>query len=249
MKKKIIILGILATAVLTGCTNPFTASRSAEAVVAEPGVDEVTDDTFSPDGVNGASGLDVADGSNVSSGAVVDDAVVDDGEGSDSSSSGDVSDDSEATEGVTEDELRALMDNNLYVIFNIYYYGNLAVAESPVDGSLYQVVDPEFPDYASLEAYLSSVYCAEYVSELLSQPTYVNRDGALYMDMSYATGGGYYTDWTDATFEITSSNDKQCTFTVTGSVQWPGEDTTEPYTAAGTVVYENGMWLLTTYIE
>ncbi len=150
---------------------------------------------------------------------------------------------------LTTDTVKHLMEENLYVVFNIFWYKQLQVSDTPYEGSLYPVIDPQFPDYASLENYLNTIYCSAYVIELLNEPLYVNIDGGLYLDMNYASGGGYYVDWTNATYEITSVSDTQATFTATGTAQWPGEETTEPYTAAGTLVLENGRWVLTGFVE
>ncbi len=158
-------------------------------------------------------------------------------------------DDGATSSELTTDTIKSLMDENLYVIFNIFWYGYLQCDEASIDGSLHQVTDPMFPDYASLENYLSSIYCEAYVNEILNGTLYVNVDGALYVDYNYIAGGGYYTDWTNATYEITSQSETEATFIATGTAQWPGEETTEPYTAEGTVVYENGRWVLTGFVE
>ncbi len=169
-----------------------------------------------------------------------------DGVGTDNGGSGDGT----ASSELTTDTVKALMEENVYVIFNIFWYGNLQYNyDAVVNDSLYPVTDPAFPDYASLENYLSSVYSEACVDQLLDGTLYVNLDGALYIDAMYMTGSGYYTDWTNATYEITSVSDTEATFTVTGTYIAPDGSYTEPYTSTGTVVFENGKWLLTSLIE
>lgn len=159
---------------------------------------------------------------------------------------------------ITEEELRALMDKNIYVNLSVFGVSNLPLKVEEIDYDkerFYQVKEEAFPDYAAFENYIRSVYCKETADMYLYKypteeaPMYVNMDGKLYLD-SYSMGGkGYYVDWSEYTIEVTKSDENVCEFTVTATVEWPAENAIkEPYTVQGVAVKENGVWLLQSMI-
>lgn len=153
--------------------------------------------------------------------------------------------------GITEAELRALFDENLYCMWNVFEIDCLEYGEEPVKGdSIYRVTE-RFSSYEDFEGYLRSVYCKETADMLLydfpqeGNPRYLNIDGELCVDITLVGGKGYYVDWTDYTIEIVSSDDTSCTFVVKGILNEPADvPVDEEYSVAGVAVYEDGKWVL-----
>lgn len=157
-------------------------------------------------------------------------------------------------QSVSEDTLRELIDKNVYCNLKIFC-GSLPTKESDVDTqttTLHQVSEEAFPDYASFEKYVRSVYCKDTADMYLyNYPTegaqkYRNVDGKLYIDLQYDNSKGYYVIWDDYTITIDSSSADKCEFTVKAAVEMPADKPVkEEYTVKGTAVYENGKWVLT----
>lgn len=167
---------------------------------------------------------------------------------------GTVTDVTDATDAsVTETEIRALVDENLNCMRDIFVLGMLPTEDAPIQGEwIYQVKEDIFRDYAEFESYVRSVYCKETADMYLydypyeGEPKYVNIDGKLCANKYLDGGRGYYVDWTDYALTIESVKDGRCQFTVTCLVEWPAENpVAEEYPVSGEAIYENGRWLLT----
>ena len=165
-----------------------------------------------------------------------------------------------AEQTVSEEMLRELIDKNIYCNLNIFSGSlPLALADEGKDveidmqnNTLYQVSEKAFPDYASFEEYIRSVYCKETADMYLNNypyegvQKYKNVDGKLYIDLKYDGGKGYYVIWDDYKITIDSSSADKCEFTVKAAVEWPAENpVVEDYVVKGTAVYENNRWVLT----
>lgn len=165
-----------------------------------------------------------------------------------------------AEQTVSEEMLRELIDKNIYCNLNIFSGSlPLALADEGKDveidmqnNTLYQVSEKAFPDYASFEEYIRSVYCKETADMYLYNypyegvQKYKNVDGKLYIDLKYDGGKGYYVIWDDYKITIDSSSADKCEFTVKAAVGWPAENpVVEDYVVKGTAVYENNRWVLT----
>lgn len=164
-------------------------------------------------------------------------------------------------QAVSEGILRELIDKNVYC--NLYIFcGSLPLEDEEIEtgtdaqtNSLYQVSEKAFPDYASFEEYVRSVYCKETADMFLYNypfegvQKYRDIDGKLYIDLKYDGGKGYYVIWDDYTITIDSSSEDRCEFTVKAAVEWPAENpVVEDYVVKGTAVYENNRWVLTEMI-
>lgn len=154
--------------------------------------------------------------------------------------------------GITEDEIRSLMKENLNCMYNIFCLGMLPAQGEAVENNVYLVDPSYFKDYASFESYVRSIYCEKTADMYLNNypyegvKKYENRDGMLYENRDYDGGKGYYVDWSEYTVTIDSVSDTECTFTMVASVEWPAEHPVkEPYEVKGKAVYENGKWLFT----
>lgn len=153
---------------------------------------------------------------------------------------------------VSEDELRALMEENLFCMRYVFTLGTLPHGDDPVQGeSVYKVEDERFQTFADLEEYVRSVYCTETADMYLynypyeGEPLYFDVDGQLCLDINRAGSKGYYVDWTDFGLTITSANDTVCEFTVTGLAEEPAaEPTYTEYTVNARAVCEDGKWVL-----
>lgn len=158
-------------------------------------------------------------------------------------------------ESISEEELSALIAENIYCneIFNIKTLPTVKEIDYESDENLYEVDSARFPDYASFEQYIRSVYCESKAEELLHNnpyegtEKYTNVDGKLYKDINLIGEKGYYVDWSEFSFTIDSVEDGICDFTLFAKgVEYPGDDPTlEEYSVKGTAVMENGGWRLT----
>ena len=133
-----------------------------------------------------------------------------------------------AEQTVSEEMLRVLIDKNINCNLNIFSGSlPLALADEGKDveidmqnNTLYQVSEKAFPDYASFEEYIRSVYCKETADMYLYNypyegvQKYKNVDGKLYIDLKYDGGKGYYVIWDDYKITIDSSSADKCEFTV-----------------------------------
>ena len=164
---------------------------------------------------------------------------------------------SSTSTSISEEKLRALMDENINVNLNIFGVRSLPFEEEEVNDetTIYQVKQDVFPDYASFENYIRSIYCEETADMYLynypveGAQKYVNQDGKLCVDLQFEGGNGYYVDWSDYTIEIVSATETECEFIVKASVEWPAEEPVkEDYEVTGKAILENGAWVLTEMI-
>lgn len=171
----------------------------------------------------------------------------------------------ESTEEVTTEQevsteleptIRALFDENFYVITQVYYLGCLPIKGEYVDGTdVYEVDCDKFPTYQAFEDYIKSVYAEPTAIMLLNdypfegQQMYLDVDGKLYIDMTKIGGKGYYVDWSNYTVEIKDVTDSTCNFVLHASVEYPAEEPTpEPYDVEGSMTLQNGSWVLDTVL-
>lgn len=153
---------------------------------------------------------------------------------------------------VSEEELRTLMEENLYCMRYVFTLGTLPYGESPIQGeNIYKVEDERFATFADLEEYVRGVYCKETADMYLynypyeGEPLYIDIDGQLCIDIYRAGAKGYYVDWTDFGLTITSADDSVCEFTVTGLAEEPADEPTfTEYTVNAKAVCEDGKWVL-----
>ena len=157
---------------------------------------------------------------------------------------------------LNEKGIRALVDENINCITNIFEQGALPTQGKPLKDHIYQVDGSKYKSYAEFEAYILSVYCSKTANMLLKNypskgdPKYLNIDGKLCINMDKVGGRGYYVDWTEYKVKITKSEDETCEFTLTASIEGPSETPTkEEYTVDSSAVYENGHWLLKAVIH
>lgn len=153
---------------------------------------------------------------------------------------------------VSEDELRTLMEENLFCMRHVFTLGTLPHGDVPIQGeSVYKVEDDRFQTFTDLEEYVRSVYCTETADMYLynypyeGEPLYFDADGQLCIDIYRSGEKGYYVDWTDFGLAIIYADDTVCEFTVTGLAEEPAaEPTYTEYTVNAKAVCENGRWVL-----
>lgn len=160
-------------------------------------------------------------------------------------------------EAMMEATIRGLMTENLNCMYNIFDLNSLPIQGEMKEGEwIYPVDESQFASYAAFEDYIRSVFCQETADLYLKNypqegnPRYLNKDGKLYINKQFDGGKGYYVDWSNYTVSIDSISDTTCEFTVTGSVEWPADKPVkEDYPVKGSVVLENGKWLLSKMIH
>ncbi|WP_105616366.1 hypothetical protein [Vallitalea okinawensis] len=82
-------------------------------------------------------------------------------------------------------------------------------------GPEYPVISNRFKSFEDLETFLYSTYVKEYADHMLytweqgNEPLYLNVDGQLYIDSTYAGARGYYVDWNNYTIEISNISENQ----------------------------------------
>lgn len=162
----------------------------------------------------------------------------------------------EVKEEAMKETLNGLIKENLRCMYEIFILSMLPSQGEPLDEWKYQVSEEYFKDFAEFEAYVRSVYCKETADRYLynfpceGDPKYVNIDGKLYENRMYDGGKGYYVDWSSYTIDIDSLTDDKCEFTVNCTVEWPAEKpVVEPYPVKGTVILQDGKWVLTEMIS
>lgn len=155
---------------------------------------------------------------------------------------------------LTEERLKWLVDESIYCNLKLFGMGNLVLDEELINHEgreLRLVKEEKFPDYATFEEYVRSVFCKETADMYLynfpyeGEAEYVNVDGKLYVDTALLGAKGYYVDWSEYTMEIKSQAQDRCEFTVTASMEEPAEvPKKEPYVVEAVAVLEDGRWLL-----
>ncbi len=163
-----------------------------------------------------------------------------------------------AVNSVTEEELRRLMEKNIYCNLNIFA-GSLPLENKDYvfdENDTVQQVDADvFGSYSEFEEYVRSVYCKETADMLLydypyeGDPKYLDIGGDLFLNTLYSGEKGYYVDWTDFTVIINYADEAECGFTVKASAEYPGEAAeAEDYIKESKAVLEKGKWLLSEMI-
>lgn len=82
-------------------------------------------------------------------------------------------------------------------------------------GPEYPVISDRFKSFEDLETFLYSTYVKEYADDMLytwkrgDKPLYLNVNGQLYVDSTYAGARGYYVDWNNFTIEISNISENQ----------------------------------------
>lgn len=154
---------------------------------------------------------------------------------------------------LSDEELRTLIEENIYcnMIYNLKNLPTKEEIDYESEKYLYETDSEKFPDYASFESYIRSVYCKAEADRLLydcpyeGMPMYTESDGKLCIDSRYLGSKGYYVDWTDFSFSINSSDNDRVSFTLFGKAEYPSDEPViEEYSVSGAVVYENGSWRL-----
>lgn len=151
-----------------------------------------------------------------------------------------------------DETVRQLFQKNIDCMMNIFCINHLPYDEESVqEGHLCKVSEERFAGYADFEEYIRSVYCAEEAERLLQdfpyegEPLYRDVEGVLYIDLNLIGAKGYFVDWTDCKITVDDLTAESCAFTATGMMEEPAEELVqEAYTVNGTVVQENGKWVL-----
>lgn len=154
---------------------------------------------------------------------------------------------------ISDDELNSLIRENIYcnMIFNLKTLPTKEEIDYESENYLYETDSEKFPDYASFESYIRSVYCEAEADRLLydspyeGMPMYTESEGKLCIDSRFLGSKGYYVDWTDFSFVINSSDNNRVSFTLCGKAEYPSDEPViEEYSVEGAAVYENGGWRL-----
>ncbi len=154
---------------------------------------------------------------------------------------------------ITPAKIDRLFEENLYCVKYLFVLSTLPYADDPVQGeNIYPVMSDRFDSYASLEAYLRTVYTDAEVARLLDKdgdPIYTEVDGKLCVNTKRIGGKPYPVDWNGHSIEIDSRDENGCTFTAVGKYIDDSADVgPAPYRAEGRAVYENGRLLLSEMI-
>ncbi len=161
-------------------------------------------------------------------------------------------DDDEAFD-ISEDELNSLIKENIYcnMIYNIKTLPTKEEIDYESENYLYESDSEKFPDYASFESYIRSVYCEAEADRLLynspyeGMPMYTESEGKLCIDSRFLGSKGYYVDWSDFSFTVNSSENNRVSFTLCGRAEYPSDEPViEEYLVEGAAVHENGGWRL-----
>lgn len=166
--------------------------------------------------------------------------------------SDEIIDDVEAFD-ISYDELKILVEENIYcnMIYNVKTLPTKEEIDYESENYLYETDSEKFPDYASFESYIRSVYCEAEAERLLyncpyeGMPRYTELNGKLCVDSRYLGSKGYYVDWTNFSFTINSSDNNRVSFTLCGKAEYPSDEPViEEYLVDGVAVYEDGGWRL-----
>lgn len=148
-----------------------------------------------------------------------------------------------------------LLQQNYRIFFDMFRYHQLTLdVPENNDGNdmIFPVKDSTFTTYEQLESYVRSTYVKSFADSLLGEGLYLNRDGKLYGDMSKFSGGGYYVDWKNYTFDVTDITENTAVVTIQTTDSPPNPEGTDEkidITLTGKLVKENGKWLLENIIQ
>ena len=126
------------------------------------------------------------------------------------------------TTEVTGDELMTdlvrLVEGNKKCVFDLFVLDFLPCDGGGSDSPVVQVHSEEFPTFADLEQYVTSIYCGEESIRLLygsdGNALYLDVDGVLYTDIMMRGGMGYYVNWDDYEIIIRDVRAETCDFDV-----------------------------------
>lgn len=135
--------------------------------------------------------------------------------------------------------VKDLMTNNAEFL-DFYTYGDLETTGKVNANNLIKVSDSRMSTWGEFKNYVNSLYASKRANVIITQENKYwgpNGDsGELYLYPDYPTGSDYDITWESFTVEITSESDSKCEFVVT--------DVATGHEAKGTIVKENGKWLL-----
>lgn len=154
-------------------------------------------------------------------------------------------------------EITELFDKNLQCL-ELYRTNPLPTVTEPLfegeEQIICEVSSDKFSSYDELVDYVNSTYTYGTAQMYLNDfpyegnQLYLEYDGKLCMNTYYASGSGYFVDWSGYSLEIVSADDTSCQFNVTASIQEPGDLPAEDYTlSCEAVITENGWRLVRMY--
>lgn len=151
-----------------------------------------------------------------------------------------------------EAEMKALFDQNIFCVLNVFEQGYLPFEDEPYKDDRYcRVTDSRFQTFDQFETYVKGVYAAEEADRLLNlarlddNTLYREIDGYLCIDRMQIGGRGYFVEWDGYTLAIDEVSESECTFTVTAAITEPAEvPVAEPYTRTAKALKQDGKWLL-----
>jgi hypothetical protein len=111
-----------------------------------------------------------------------------------------------------------------------------------LEGTLYPVIDPRFPSYADLDAFVYSTYIGQEAAALLASGRYWDIKGWLYADLSKDTGMGYYVDWNNYRYAISEITAAAATLQINTTADSPAGH--EEVAITVKMLKEDGLWLL-----
>lgn len=111
-----------------------------------------------------------------------------------------------------------------------------------LEGTLYPVIDPRFPSYVDLDAFVYSTYIKQEAAALLASGRYWDIKGWLYADLSKDTGMGYYVDWNNYCYAISEITATEATLQINTTADSPAGH--EDVAITVKMIKEDGLWLL-----
>lgn len=146
----------------------------------------------------------------------------------------------------SEQDIRMLMERNLDCYY-LFYVSPLSQGGGTDSDGYTKANTSFFADYNEMCDFVRSTYTAEKSSYLLNSypstenPLYIQKDGAIYVDLDAITPIEYNVMWDDSyTVEITEATNSECKFTLKTT-----DFDEKEYVAEGTAVFEDGKWLFT----
>ncbi len=157
----------------------------------------------------------------------------------------------EISDTAIETAIKETFDRNVKCMVDIFKVKTLEYDQTPIKDTYCVVKSDEFKTFDELKNYVEKTYTGDLAKNILEnqgdtgKPLYLDVDGKLCIDSSLVAGRGYNVSWDNYTLETTKVSDTEYKYKATASYTEPGEDVTpEPYVKEGTVVLENGNWLL-----
>ena len=146
----------------------------------------------------------------------------------------------------TEHDIRLLMETNLDCYY-LFYVAPLSEGGGTDSDGYTKAETSFFANYSELSDFVTKTYTKEKSDFLLYQypskenPLYIEKDGAIYVDLDAVDPDEYFIMWDDSyTIKFTENTTEKCSFTLT-TTDFDGNE----YVTDGSAVFENGKWLLT----